>query len=140
MSNISIIRGFTLIEILVALTIVTIALSALSGGTAIINHNAAAIQERTIALWIAEDILNKNRINHQWPSVGDHAGYQSLAGNDWQWVLSIESTNTQDMYRASVRVTNPSLPDKVLSKLTTYYSTYERTFEDPQSSLPGGNK
>ena len=120
-------NGFTLLEVLVALAIVAIALTALTGSANTVNHNSVAIQERTIALWVAEDIMNEHRITHQWPSIGRHEGTRTMSGNDWKWKLLIETTNTQDMFRATVTVANESEPDRTLTSLNTYYSTYLRS-------------
>lgn len=119
--------GFTLLEILVALAIVAISLTALSGSISTVTSNNATIQQKTVALWIAEDVINEHRINHQWPPVGRHTGTRELLGSQWQWSLQIEQTSTQDMFKATVSVANSANPDKVLSWLNTYYSTYIRS-------------
>ncbi|MBV8802982.1 MAG: type II secretion system minor pseudopilin GspI [Gammaproteobacteria bacterium] len=54
--------GFTLIEVLVALAIVSIALTAVIKVSSQNIKNTFYIQEKTIALWVASDIINEMRL------------------------------------------------------------------------------
>jgi general secretion pathway protein I len=54
--------GFTLIEVLVALAIVSIALTAVIKVSSQNIKNTFYIQEKTIALWVASDIINEIRV------------------------------------------------------------------------------
>ena len=55
-------RGFTLIEILVALTIVSIALMAAIRAVGSLTVSAAELRHRTLAQWSAENVLAMTRI------------------------------------------------------------------------------
>lgn len=124
-------RGFTLLEILVALAIVAISLSALSSSTNTLNRNNVSIRDKTIAQWVAEDVLTGYRISGQWPSVGLHEDSRELANTDWNWQLEIEQTNTQDMYRATVTVRLADQLDRNIYRLSTFYSSQLRAQEIP---------
>ncbi len=64
-------RGFTLIEVLVALSIVAIALGAGLRATAALADNAQRLAEVSAAQWCAENQLTGLRLARQFPSVGD---------------------------------------------------------------------
>ncbi len=119
--------GFTLIEILVALVILAVALTALSGGASTANRNNVRLQDKTIALWIAEDLLNEFRILNQWPTSPQVSGERLLAGQNWQWTVTQQATASQDIYKLTAQVARIDRPDDVLMRLSTYYAAYTRS-------------
>ena len=63
-------RGFTLVEILVALTIVAIALMASIRAVGSLTTSAGDMRSRTLAQWSAENRLSQIRVQREYPSVG----------------------------------------------------------------------
>ena len=61
-------HGFTLLEVMVALAVIAFALaaavSAVSGNT----RNAAGLQQRTYAHWVAMNKMAELQISQQWPA------------------------------------------------------------------------
>ena len=119
-------HGFTLIEILVALVILAIALAALMDSMNTVARNGVALQERTLALWIAEDVLNESRIANNWPATGVTNGKRKLDEKNWPWQVYIEQTPETDIFKATINVFHPNDEEHVLAALTTYYTRYER--------------
>ena len=62
--------GFTLVEVLVALTIVAVALMASLRATASMSSSALDLRQRTLALWSAENRLAQIRIQGEFPNQG----------------------------------------------------------------------
>lgn len=62
--------GFTLVEVLVALTLVAIALMASLRATASLSANSQELRQRTLAQWSAENRLSRMRIEREWPALG----------------------------------------------------------------------
>jgi len=62
--------GFTLIEVLVALTIAAVALIAALRATATLTQGAQDMRLRAYALWSAENRLATIRLSSDWPEVG----------------------------------------------------------------------
>ena len=54
--------GFTLIEVLIALVVVAVALLALSRAASVQTSNFDALRERTLAGWVAANVLADARI------------------------------------------------------------------------------
>ena len=63
-------RGFTLIEVLVALTIASVALLAALRATSTLTQGLQDMRQRTYALWSAENRLATIRVVSEWPEVG----------------------------------------------------------------------
>jgi general secretion pathway protein I len=63
-------RGFTLVEILVAMTIVAIALMASIRAVGSLTTSAGDLRGRTLAQWSAENRLSQIRVQREYPSVG----------------------------------------------------------------------
>ncbi|WGS48388.1 type II secretion system minor pseudopilin GspI [Paraburkholderia sp. D15] len=63
-------RGFTLIEVLIALAIVAIALGAVLRATGALATGTDDARARLLALWSADNALAAIRISSAWPPVG----------------------------------------------------------------------
>jgi general secretion pathway protein I len=62
--------GFTLVEVLVALTIVAIALMASIRAVGSLTLSASDLRSRTLAQWSAENRLSQIRVQREYPPVG----------------------------------------------------------------------
>lgn len=63
-------RGFTLVEVLVAMTIAAIALMTAMRATGSLAVNSAELRDRALAQWSAENRLAQIRIAAEWPALG----------------------------------------------------------------------
>ncbi len=66
-------RGFTLIEVLVALTVASIALIASVRATGALTRGSAELKARTLAQWSSENRMAEIRIQGLWPNIGERA-------------------------------------------------------------------
>ncbi|GMV46796.1 MAG: hypothetical protein AMXMBFR66_21940 [Pseudomonadota bacterium] len=64
-------RGFTLLEVLVALAIVAIALGAGLRAAGALTDNAARLGEVVAAQWCADNQLTQLRVTHAFPGIGE---------------------------------------------------------------------
>lgn len=63
-------RGFTLLEVLVALVIVGTALGASLRAVGSLTQNSAGLRASMMATWSAENRLSQIRLAHEWPQLG----------------------------------------------------------------------
>ena len=88
-------KGFTLIEVLVALTILGIALAAASRAASVATDSAREARLRTIATWVAQNRIAELTAMRIFPSTGTTNGRAQMAGIDFEWQqLTSETPNT----------------------------------------------
>jgi general secretion pathway protein I len=78
-------RGFTLLEVLIALVVVALALLALTRTAGGQVRSFESLRERTLAGWVAANVLSETRIATPLPPIGTRDGRTRLANRDWRW-------------------------------------------------------
>lgn len=113
-------NGFTLVEVLVALAIISIALlSALrvaGGGT----NSVGDLRGRLLAGWVAQDVLALQRARGEWPSPGILSGIQSQGGFEFAWREEVVTTPNSAFRRVEIRVFAATGGDHALAHLTGF--------------------
>ncbi len=97
-------RGFTLVEVLVALGIVAIALTAGLQATAALTRNAQRQSDVLLAQMCAENELIKTRLSRQMPDVGDSTVACEQAGQSFSVVLAVRPTPNPNFRRVDAQV------------------------------------
>jgi general secretion pathway protein I len=97
-------RGFTLLEVLIALAIVAMSVGALLGTVTSSASNIIYLREKTEAEWVALNRLTEVRIAQQFPVIGKRTGKSELGGQRWQWEQEITELPVKGMFRIDVRV------------------------------------
>jgi general secretion pathway protein I len=97
-------RGFTLIEVLVALAIVAIALAAGLQATSALTHNALRQSTVLLAHLCAENELVKARLSRQMPDIGDSTVACVQAGRDFVVNVSVRPTPNPSFRRVDAQV------------------------------------
>jgi general secretion pathway protein I len=79
-------RGFTLIEVLVALVIVAFGIGAVLAALSGSASNVSSLREKTLAQWVALNRVTDVRMTLQGPTTGTTEGDVKNFGNsDWHW-------------------------------------------------------
>lgn len=97
-------RGFTLIEILIAMAILAIAMGALLQSAARNAANTASLRDRTIAQWVAANKLAELQAMNAWLPIGKKKGEVEMAGATWYWQTDVLKVNDEDLRRVEVSV------------------------------------
>ena len=108
-------RGFTLIEVLIALAVVALALLALTRTAAIEVGDFDALRERTLAGWVAANVLAEARLSGALPPTGTSDGRVELGGRAWRWTRDVSATPDPEIRRLDIRVFAGEAKDSVAS-------------------------
>jgi general secretion pathway protein I len=104
------VRGFTLVEVLVALGIVALALMAGVRATASLTRNAERQSDLLLAQMCADNALVAMRLAKQMPAVGDNTSVCAQAGRSLTVTLAVRPTPNPNFLRVEARVTDADLP------------------------------
>ncbi|MHB8667857.1 MAG: type II secretion system minor pseudopilin GspI [Burkholderiales bacterium] len=97
-------RGFTLIEVLVALAIIAIALMSALRAAGQGTNNVGELRARLLAGWVAENLLAEHRARADWLPLGIRRGNASEGGLDFAWREEVIATPNAAFRRVDVRV------------------------------------
>jgi general secretion pathway protein I len=97
-------RGFTLIEVLVALAIVTIGMAAVLGTLSSSANTIAYMRDKTFAQWLALNQIANLRLSGQMTRTGNSDGDTEYAGRKWHWRQEVTATQIPGVVRIDVRV------------------------------------
>ena len=97
-------RGFTLIEVLVALAILAIALAASVRAVGEQARAAEILRDGSYARWVAANLIAETRLNEPFPLPGVREGQSRLAGRLWPWRLTVSDTPDGDIRRLDAQV------------------------------------
>ncbi len=97
-------RGFTLIEVLVALIIVALAAAASMEAVSGAADTVAVLRERSFAQWIALNRITEQRVAATPASDGASEGVVEFAGRRWEWRQNIEPLALAGLRRIDVSV------------------------------------
>ena len=110
-------RGFTLIEVLVALGIVAIALVAGLQATTALTNNAMRQSDVLLAHICAENELVKVRLSRQMPGVGESSEPCEQAGRSFSVTVGVLPTPNPSFRRVDAQVMDGASPVLRLSTI-----------------------
>lgn len=100
-------RGFTLVEVMVALAIVAIALPAVLMALYQQVDDTAYLRDKTMAQMVAANKLAEMRLviaSTRVLSAGKDTGVASLADREWHWWVETKPTEAEKFFRIEIRV------------------------------------
>jgi general secretion pathway protein I len=96
--------GFTLLEVLVALAVMVIAMTALWKGLAQGINVSQGLSDRVIARWVAQNRIVSRQAMGEWPDARSYSGTAQMAGRTWYWQEQVATTGQEQMRSITVSV------------------------------------
>ncbi|WP_372761650.1 type II secretion system minor pseudopilin GspI [Pseudoalteromonas sp.] len=114
-------KGFTLLEVLVALSICAMAgIAAMQATSEHIQH-LSTIEEQTYGSWVAENILVEQRTKgEQWQAKDGLRGSEIMAGVEWFWRQDIQPTADKEFVKLTINVFSDEKYENSVYELATY--------------------
>ena len=102
--------GFTLLEVLVALAVLSLSLMAALRVSGSVTHDIGELRLRQLADWVAEDRLEEHRTRRDWLPVGASNGEIEQGGERFRWEENVSGTANNRFRRIEVRVRSSAQP------------------------------
>jgi general secretion pathway protein I len=115
-------KGFTLIEVMLAMAVFSIAGIAILGTADTNARNLGYLESKIIASWVASNQLVEITLDTSWPPKNNKKGKVALAGQDWFWQQKVVKTTDKDMRAIVMEVRLDEKKSTSLTSLMTYIS------------------
>lgn len=126
-------RGFTLVEVLVALAVLAIALAAVMRAMAQAIDTTATLRQHEVALWVAQNRLVQHEMSQDWPSVDTTDGDADMGGRKWYWREQVSTTPEPKIRRIEITIRETAESKETVAKLVGYLRNPAAT---PPSATP----
>lgn len=107
------IKGFTLIEVMVALVIVSLSLAGVAASMGQMIDTANTMRDRTFASWIAQNKIAELRLAGVIPEVGESSGEVDYANTTWAWTANVSETGVENLLKVEVAVSYAGFDDTI---------------------------
>lgn len=118
--------GFTLIEVMLAMAVFSIAGIALLSAATNNARNIGYLEDKMFANWVAANQLVTNNLVAKWPPKNNVKGDVELAGRIWFWQQKVIKTNDKGMRAIVMEIRLKADDELPISSLTTYVSQVEK--------------
>jgi len=112
-------RGFTLVEVMVALAIIALSLTAIAAKMSRMIDTSNSMRERTYASWIAQNKITELRLANVIPEVSTTSGDVEYADQTWRWRAVVSESGVENLFRVDVEVLYAD-GDAVIRKVTGF--------------------
>ncbi len=111
-------RGFTLLEVMIALTIFAAMALVMSDTASQSAGTLMRLQDKTLASMVAENRMTELRLNGL-PPLGERNDQVQMASREWLIRVRTEKTEFPDTHRVTVDVMNANNKDSVVATLAS---------------------
>lgn len=113
-------QGFTLLEVLVALTILAIALASIIKVAANQSLNTEHLRNKTLAHWVAMNQITQLQVTQEWPPTGDKQGTEEMGLHEWYWQRVIANTPDERVRRIQISVFREQDDESPVTRLVSF--------------------
>ena len=118
-------RGFTLLEVLIALAVLAVALAAALRATAVSTDAAHSVKQKMLAEWCAENRMAEQVARRAWLAPGEQSVELQQADMTFTSVETVTATPNAAFRRIAIKVYAGDKRDYALAQLVGYLSNPE---------------
>lgn len=115
-------RGFTLLEVLVALAIAAVGLAAVSKALYQNIEVADRLEQKMVGTWVASNYLSELQINREYLSGGSSSATSEMAQREWRIEAEYTPTGDNQIVRVDISVYQGSEQGRAAAKLFGFLS------------------
>lgn len=113
-------KGFTLIEVMLAMAVFAIAGVALLGVADNNYRHISHLEEQMFANWVASNQLVEVSLDKTWPPKNNRKGQVEMAGRTWYWQQKVIKTTNKEMRSVVIEVRLDEDEELVTASAMTY--------------------
>lgn len=97
-------NAFTLIEVMVAVAIIALSLTAVATKMGRMIETSNSMREKTYASWIAQNKITEMRLANVVPEVSATSGEVDFANTTWRWRAVVSESGIENLFRVDVTI------------------------------------
>ncbi|WP_144211888.1 type II secretion system minor pseudopilin GspI [Shewanella donghaensis] len=113
-------KGMTLLEVIVALAVFSIAAVAVTKSIGDQMANLPILEERTLAQWVASNQMVEARLVESFPELGTKTGQVELAEKDWYWRQEVIKTTDDNFRMIRILVSDDDRFKRTVAQVSSY--------------------
>lgn len=114
------VKGFTLLELLVAMAIFATAGMAIMQSSSAHIRNLSQLDDLTIASYIADNQMQLALLETEWPGKENSQGEVNMANRSWLWQQQVSKLADEDLRLVKITVSLAETPEQQLFQLQSY--------------------
>jgi len=113
------IKAFTLLEVMVALVVISVTMGAIISSAGSSAAVASRLKEKTVANWVAQNKIALYRAKKIWTtSTSNQNGKVEMLDLEWHWQMKVDKTDDPLLRRIDVDVY--LVKDDIISRATGF--------------------
>jgi len=133
-------RGFTLIEVLVAMAILSLGMIAVFSGMSQSLNVTTRLRDKTLASWVALDRITELQVTGEYPDAGNRSDQIEMAHIEWAYEMKISKIPQIEMRRIDITVSFVDSPDDILATVIGFIGPRKSSTADAQSEQNTGSR
>ena len=113
-------KGMTLLEVMVALAVFSIAAVSVTKSLGEQMANMPILESRTLAKWVASNQMVNARLAGKFPDIGKIEGQEELAGREWHWRQEVVKTTDDNFRMIKISVSDDDRFKRIVAQVSSY--------------------